>query len=229
MDTFMNNKNKIHTIAGISVFSAFAVVVALVCQVIPKIAGFLTLDFKDAVIAMASFIYGPISAVVIAFIAAFIEMISFSTTEWYGFLMNFASSATFSLSASLIYKKHRTLNGALTGFTLGIIATTGIMLLLNIAVTPFFLAYKGWMPSNEAAKSYVIDLLPKVLLPFNFAKTLLNSALAMMLYKPVSNAISHIGIGKKKMGVSFNKNSVIILITGSIALAVALVILFIIA
>ena len=105
----MKKKINVNQVAGIAVFSALAVVIALMCQVIPNISGFLSLDVKDAVIAIASFIYGPFSAVAIAFIAAFIEAISFSTTEWYGFIMNFASSAVFSLSASLIYKKFRTL------------------------------------------------------------------------------------------------------------------------
>ena len=224
----MKKKINVNQISGIAVFSALAVVVALVCQVIPNVSGFLSLDAKDAVIAMASFIYGPVSAVVIAFIAAFIEAISFSTTEWYGFIMNFASSAAFSLTASLIYKKHRSLNGALVGFLAAIIVTTSVMLLLNIFVTPLFLVYKGFAPNLEVAKEIVRGMLAKVLLPFNFAKTLLNSALAMMLYKPISNAMSHIGLNKKKMGTKFNKNSVIILIVGSIALALSLLILFII-
>jgi len=224
----MKRKSNIHLIAGIAVFSALAVVVALICQIIPNISGFLSLDAKDAVIAMASFIYGPASAVVIAFLSALIEAITFSTTGWYGFIMNFASSATFSLAASLIYKKHKTLNGALVGFLVAICLTTGIMLVLNYAVTPLYLVYYGFMPSNDVARGFVVDMLPKVLLPFNFAKTLLNSALAMMLYKPLSSAMSHIGIGERKMGMKFNKNSVIILIVGGICLALALTILFMI-
>lgn len=229
LEDFMKKKISVNQISGIAVFSALAVVVALICQVIPNIAGFLSLDVKDAVIAIASFIYGPISAVVIAFISAFIEAVTFSTTEWYGFIMNFASSAVFSLCASLIYKKFRTLNGALSGFVVAIITTTSVMLLLNIFVTPLFMVYKGMMPTSEAASAFVRDMLPKVLLPFNFAKTLLNSALAMMLYKPVSKAMSHIGIANKKMGTKFNKNSVIILVVGTIALIISLIILFAIA
>ena len=177
---------------------------------------------------MASFIYGPVSAVAIAFIAAFIEAISFSTTEWYGFIMNFASSAVFSLTASLIYKRKRTLNGALIGFLAAVIATTTVMFFLNIFVTPYFLVYKGFAPTLEVAKEIVRGMLAKVLLPFNFAKTLLNSGLAMMLYKPISNAMAHIGLSKKKMGTKFNKNSVIILIVGSFALIASVVILLLI-
>ena len=213
---------------GIAIFSALSFVVALVCNIIPPVANFLSLDVKDAVIAIASFIYGPISAVIIAFIAAFVEFITFSTTGWYGFVMNFASSAVFSLTASLIYKRHRNINGALLSFFAAVVATTSVMLLLNRFVTPIYLFdYLKIMPP-EAATEYVISLLPTTLLPFNFAKALLNSAIAMMLYKPVALALKKTGIVEKKGSTSFNKSSVIIIISGSVALAISLVILFII-
>lgn len=207
-----------------AVFSALAVVIALICQVIPPVAGFLSLDVKDAVIAMASFIYGPISAPIIALVAAFIEAVTFSTTGWYGFIMNFASSAVFSLTASLVYKKKRTLNGALFGFISAVILTTGVMLLLNTFVTPLYMEYIG-VPMTRAD---VIAMIPKILMPFNFSKALLNSAVAMLLYKPLSVAMSRIGFADKKMEFSFNRNSVIILIFGSVALAVSVTILLLI-
>lgn len=218
---------------GIAIFSALAFVVALVCNVIPPVAGFLSLDVKDAVIAIASFVYGPISALIISFIAAFIELISFSTTGWYGFVMNFASSAVFSLTASLIYKKIRNINGALIAFFAAIVATTGIMLLLNIFVTPIYLtAYVG-MP-KEVASGQVMEMLPKVLLPFNFAKALLNSSVAMLLYKPLSRALKKARLATMEQGgrsgetATFNKNTLVILITGAVALAVSVVIMVII-
>ena len=211
---------------GIAIFSALAYVVALVCNIIPPVAGFLSLDVKDAVIAMASFVYGPVSAVIISFIAAFVELLTFSTTGWYGFVMNFASSAIFSLTASLIYRSKKTLNFALIGFISAVIATTGIMLCLNIFVTPLYLAQTGM--ELGAAREMVSGLLAKVLLPFNFAKSLLNSAIAMMLYKPLTEALRRaklIAGGKK---IAFNKNTVIILIAGGVALVASLTILLII-
>ena len=212
---------------GIAIFSALAYVVALVCNIIPPVAGFLSLDVKDAVIAMASFVYGPISAVIISFIAAFVELITFSTTGWYGFVMNFASSAVFSLTASLIYRSRKSLNLALIGFFGAVAATTGVMLLLNIFVTPLYLVQFIGMPEAVATQT-VTDMLAKVLLPFNFAKSLLNSACAMLLYKPLTEALRRaklIAGGKK---IAFNRNTVIILIAGAVALAAALTILFII-
>ena len=214
---------------GISIFSALAFIVALICNVIPPISGFLSLDLKDAVIAIAAFIYGPISGAIIAFIAAFIEFLTFSTTAWYGLIMNFASSAVFTLTASLIYKKLRTINGAIVAFIAAIIATTGVMLLLNNFVTPIYLVSMVGMP-EVAATEMVLDLLPKVLLPFNFAKSMLNAAVAIMLYKPVLAALSKAKIIKtKSASLSFNKNTKIVLVIGSVCLIVSIVIFLILA
>ena len=227
-----NNLNKTRKAtqlyAGVGIFSALAYVVALVCNVIPPVQGFLSFDVKDSVIAISSFVYGPIAAVLISFIAAFVEFISFSTTGWYGFVMNFASSAVFSLTASLIYKKLRSLNGALISFLSAVVATAGVMLLLNKFVTPIYLYdYIKIMPEN-AAREYVSSILPTVLLPFNFAKALFNSAVAMLLYKPVVSLLRRLKIAEGGTKVAFNRSSVIIISVGGAALITALVILLII-
>ena len=221
------NKTKnldLRKVCGIAVFSALAFVVALVCNVIPPIAGFLSLDVKDAVIAIASFIYGPISAVLISFIAAFIEFMTFSTTGWYGFVMNFVSSAVFSLVASFIYRKFRSINGALVAFFAAIIATTGVMLLLNIFVTPIYLFdYLKVMP-EAAAREYVMSILPTILLPFNASKALLNSSVAMLLYKPLTVAFAKAKLVQgKATKLTFNKYSIVIIVVGTITLAAAIV------
>ena len=212
---------------GIAIFSALAYVVAYVCNIIPPVANFLSLDVKDAVIAMASFVFGPVSAVIISFLAAFIEFVTFSTTGWYGFVMNFASSAVFSLTASLIYRSRKTLNFAIIGFFSAVALTTGVMLLLNVFVTPFYLVQYMGMPM-EVARDTVSELLAKVLLPFNFSKSLLNSACAMLLYKPLTEALRRAHLIEDGKKISFNKNTVIILITGGVALVVSLVVLLII-
>ena len=210
---------------GIAIFAALAFVVALVCQVIPPVAGFLSLDAKDAIISIAAFIYGPVSAIIISFIAAFVELVTISTTGWYGFVMNFASSAVFSFTAAIIYKKFRSINGALVGYISAIAATTSVMLLLNIFVTPLYMQQNG-IPLDSAG---VIAMIPKILLPFNFAKSLLNSAIAMLLYKPLSSALRRTGLVLgKKSGMKFNKTTVLILIVGAVCLAAAVTILMLI-
>lgn len=206
-----NQKVNVQKIVGAGIFSAFAYVVALLCEPIPPVAGFLSLDVKDAVIAIAAFIYGPILAPIISFIVAGVELVSIgSDTAWYGFVMNFASSATFSTTVALIYSRKKSVNTAIVGFFTAIVCTTGVMLLLNAFVTPIFVASRG-IPFD------VIPNLPILFLPFNFAKTLLNSAVAIFLYKPIINSMRSAKlIPKSEHKVTFNRNTVLILSFGGI-------------
>lgn len=221
----MENKNtrKFNTekMAGIAIFSALAFVVSLVVRFPVQ---FLTFDAKDAVITIAAFVYGPLSAVIISFLAALIEMVTISTTGWYGFLMNFASSAVFSLTASLIYTKKRNLNGALISLYSAIGTTVGVMILLNIFITPLYFG----MP---VASPMVMEMLPTLLLPFNFSKALMNSAFVMLLYKPLVTALKRLNIvksqGEKAPSMTFNKTTKTILILGALGLVVSIAIFLI--
>ena len=226
----MKSKNRINLerAIGISVFSALAFIVALICNVIPPVAGFLSFDAKDAVISIAAFIYGPISGAIIALIAALVEFLTFSTTGWYGLIMNFASSAVFSTTVAMIYKYRRSINGALIGFSLAVVATTGVMLVLNYFVTPIYLHSFIGLPKTVAVDT-VIDYLPRILLPFNAAKALMYAAIAMLLYKPVLLALSKARlVGGKTVKFDFNKSTVIILTLGSVFIAASLVLFFVV-
>lgn len=222
----MKKKNgMIRTVTGVGIFSSLAFITTLVCKLIPSVGGFLSLDAKDAVIAIASFIYGPIVAPIISLITAFIEFITISDTGWYGFIMNFASSTTFSLVASLIYKYKKSFNGAVIGFASAVAATTGVMLVLNIFVTPVYFVSIGVDMTRET----VIGMLPQLLLPFNFAKSLLNSALALLLYKPIINAMRGARlVPRSEHKTEFNKSTILTFIIGGVSLILALVLLLII-
>lgn len=217
--TLIEKRKTMGIFVGAGIFAALAYIVALMCEPIPPVAGFLSIDIKDAVIAIASFIYGPIVAPIISFAVAGIELVSIgSDTAWYGFIMNFASSAVFSTTVSLIYHCKKNINTALFGFFAAIVSTTGIMLLLNTFVTPIFVESRG-IPFE------VIPNLPVLFLPFNFAKSLLNSAVAMILYKPVISAMRAAKLipqGEHK--VSFNKNSVIMLSVGGMLMISSIII-----
>jgi len=153
-----------------------------------------------------------------SFIPAFIEFVTISSTGFWGFLMNFASSACFSFTASVIYKYRRTFNGAIIGLYASVIATTGVMMLLNILITPIYM---------DVPRAVVFDLLPKLLLPFNFAKALMNAAIAMLIYKPVSIAMKRAGLIHGKMDAKFNKQSVITVVIGVATLTAAIIIFII--
>ena len=211
-----NNTVNVKKLVGMAMFAALAYGVTFVFRIPVE---FLTFDAKDAVLTIAAFIYGPISALIMSLIPAFIEFITISGTGFWGFLMNFASSACFSFTASVIYKYRRSFNGAIAGLYSAVLSTTVLMFFLNIIVTPIYM---------HVPREVVIDLLPKLLLPFNFAKALMNAAITMLLYKPVSTAVKRAGLATGKMDVKFNRQSVIMLIIGGVTLAAAVVIFVII-
>ena len=73
------NKTKFDTKknVGIATFAALAFGVTFVFR-IP--VSFLTFDAKDAILTVAAFIYGPLSAVIMSFLTALIEFITISYT-----------------------------------------------------------------------------------------------------------------------------------------------------
>lgn len=141
---------------------------------------FLTFDFKDTIIAIASLILGPIYGVAISLVVAFIEMITVSGTGFYGFIMNFAASAVFSLVIGLIYKYKRTFFGALAAVATAFFAVVCCMILLNLFVTPYY------MGTNIKE---VIAIIPTLLLPFNICKYVINGCAILILYKPFTKLL----------------------------------------
>ena len=125
----MKNKLSPRYVAVIGMFTALAVVSVLPCEWIPKVSGFLSYEPKDVLILVAGFIYGPLSCIIISLLASFIEMITFSTTGIYGFIMNFVSTMAFTLPAAFIYYKTRTKKTAVIGLAAGVLSMAAVMVL----------------------------------------------------------------------------------------------------
>ena len=131
----MKNQNNTHNIfdvkriVGMAMFAALAYGVTFVFRIPVQ---FLTFDAKDAVLTIASFIYGPLAALVMALIPALIELITISSTGFWGFLMNFLSTAAFSCSCALIYKYKKNIKGAIVGLVSAALTMTAFMLLFNL-------------------------------------------------------------------------------------------------
>lgn len=149
--------------------------VAMVFIRIPAIS-FLKYEPKDVILTITGFLFGPFDALITIVLVALVEMFTVSDTGPIGLLMNIISSASFVCVSAAIYRKNHTLKGALIGLITGILLTTGIMLLWNYLITPF---YQG------VPRSVVADMLIPVFLPFNLVKGTLNAGITMLLYKPV--------------------------------------------
>ena len=99
--------------------------------------------------------------------------------------------------SSAIYSKYRTIKGGWAGLAAGSVSAVAVMLVLNFLLTP---VYTG-MPREEVAK-----LLLPAILPFNAIKCVLNSALVILIYKPVVKILRRSGIAQIREGKEQGKN-----------------------
>lgn len=175
------------------------------------IAGFLTFDLKDVIIAIGGFIYGPLSAVIISVVVSVIEMFTVSDTGPIGLLMNVLATVAFVCPAAFFYKKKHSIPSVVSGLVAGGVLMTVVMLLWNYLITPLYML---------VSRDVVAGMLLPVFLPFNLIKATMNGALVMLLYKPVVTALrkarlvpEHEG-GKSKFKASVSIIGIIILATG---------------
>ena len=174
-------KDSVKRIAACGMLCAAAFVITVVFRIpVFPAAPFLKIDFKDTVIALAGFIYGPIYTVLISVIVAFLEFVTVSESGIIGFVMNSLSSITLSLTAALIYKYRRKISGAAIGLLSGALVMTAFMIMWNWLITPL---YTG-MP-----RSAVEAMLIPTILPFNLIKSLLCSSFTLILYRPFTAAL----------------------------------------
>ncbi len=166
-------------------FAAIAYVSVVVLKF--QVGGFLTFDIKDALIAVCGMYFGPLYALSIAVIVPRLEFITISGSGVYGLIMNILASVAFAVTASLLYKYKRTFIGAVIGLLGGVFAMVGIMLVANLLITPYYLN----MPTEAVA-----NMIPTLLLPFNLVKAVINGALTLLLYKPLTTALKRAGFRK---------------------------------
>ena len=191
--TITPKKTDTKKLATLAMLSALAFVVMALSKLLPSVNGFLDFDFKDVVICIAGFIYGPLSALGMIVVVALIEMISpFSDTGPIGCIMNIVATAAFCCPACWIYKKNHTMKGAVLGLLTGVVLLIAVMLAWNYFLTPI---YQG-QPREAAVKGG------------------LNMTATLLLYKPVVGALRSAKLipestghstpveGKKKTGIT---------------------------
>ena len=179
----------------------------------PPVVLFLKYDPKDVIITIGGFIYGPITAAVIALIVSILEMVTFSTTGIIGCIMNFLSSAAFAVPAAIIYNKRRNLNGAIIGLLTGAASVCVTMMLWNYLITPLYM--------KTISREEIAAMLPTVFLPFNLLKAILNAALSMIIYKPCVRVLRASRLLPPSSSQQKNGIFAIIAVIGSVAVAAA--------
>lgn len=183
----MNSKTKKVVLLGM--LSAMAYALMIVGHV--PVLLWLKYDPKDIIIVIGGFLYGPLSALLISIAVSLVEMVTVSGTGPIGFVMNVLSTCSFACTAALIYKRSRTLKGAVTGLIVGSVFMVVAMLLWNYLITPLYM--------NQPREAVAALLLP-AFLPFNALKATLNASFTMLLYKPVVKALRRAHLVEASIG-----------------------------
>ncbi len=197
--------------------TAMLCALAYICMFVFKFKiGFLTFDLKDALLTVIAFLYGPIYGVASSLLVALLEFVSVSDTGVYGLIMNALSSAVFTFTCGVIYKYRRTLLGAVLGSVSAIFAMTAVMLVANIFITPFYMG---------VARDEVATMIPSLLLPFNLIKGVVNAAITMIIYKPITTAFKKVGLTNSDTAKTDLKKFMLLAITALILLIIAVIII----
>lgn len=154
---------------------------------------FLKYEPKDVAVTIGGFLFDPLAAFLISLVVSLVEMVTISDTGPIGALMNLLSTCSFACTAAFIYKRKRSLTGAILGLGIGSVVMVAVMLLWNWLITPMYMQV-----SREAVEA----LLLPAFLPFNLLKAGLNSVLTMALYKPLVNGLRKTGLLEQRPAVS---------------------------
>lgn len=174
----MNEKTRTLTLSAM--LCAVAYLLTMVGRIPITSVDFLKYDPKDVILALGGFIMGPMQAFLMSVVVSLVEMVTISDTGIIGCFMNVLSTCAFVCTAATIYRRHRTLKGAVVGLGIGALLMTGVMLLWNYCITPIYMGYP---------RQAVAAMLLPVFLPFNLVKSIINAALTMLLYQPVKTAL----------------------------------------
>ena len=190
----MKNKNKkvnTRVLAGCGMLTAAAIVLQYLEIPIPFIPSFIKLDFSDLPELIGAFAYGPLAGVVIALVKNIIHL-AVSQSGYIGELSNFILGAVFAGVAGVIYKKNRTMKGALVGGVVGAVLMALVSFPSNLFIVyPF---YYNFMPKEVVLQAYqaIVPSMKSIEqsllvfnMPFTFIKGILCVVISMLIYKPL--------------------------------------------
>ena len=183
----------VRKLAVIAMLSAVATVLMALSFPIPfLIPTFVKMDFSELPALLAAFSMGPVSGVAVCLIKNLVNLFS-STTNGVGELCNFLLGVCLVVPAGLIYKYKKTRGGALMGALIGAVVMAAGSVPVNYFIS--YPMYTLFMPLDTIIGMYQ-SLIPSVdglvaclvifNAPFTLLKALLDTALAFLVYKPLS-------------------------------------------
>ena len=160
------------------------------------IPSFVKMDFSDLPALLGAFALGPVYGVVISFIKNLLHvLIKGTSTAFVGELSNFILGAIYSAVAGYVYKNHKSRKTAIYGALAGAIA----MAVLSVP-SNYFVVYPAYVKFYHLPLEAILGMYQAILpsadsllkcliifnLPFTLVKGILDAAICMAIYKPLS-------------------------------------------
>lgn len=190
-------KNKTIKITQIAIFTAIATVVSLLNLPMPFLPSFYKLNLSNAIVLIGGFSLGTLEGVIIILLRMVLSFLLKGTSTFFiGDVANCILSIFFVLPSFIIYKKNRTLKGAIIGMIFGIFSLLFFSVILNYFVLIPLYSNVLMVPIEKLLSLFHVNSLFEFILffvlPFNLLKGVVCSFIALITYKRLSKFINKI-------------------------------------
>lgn len=192
-----SSKTPTRKIAISAMLAAIGVILQMLEIPLPFIPSFIKLDFSDLPGFIGAFVCGPLAGVLITLIRNVIH-IFMGSSAGIGELSNFILSASFVLTAGLIYKKMPNIKGVLIGGVAGAVIMGIVSFPVNnFIIYPLYYSVMGF-PQEAILQMYqairpstksIAEALIVFNVPFTIAKGLISVIITSIIYKPLEKLI----------------------------------------
>ncbi|MGI6151329.1 MAG: ECF transporter S component [Christensenellales bacterium] len=172
-------KFDVQKLSFMSMLAAMSIMLVMLIHfsIIPA-APFLEYDPADIPILIGAFLFGPWAGLMLTVVVSVIQGLTVSAASGViGIMMHIFATGIMAVVAGWIYRRNRSLKGAILALLAGALAMVGSMMIWNIIFTPIFMGVD---------RSVVIGMLLPAILPFNAIKAGLNCVITFLIYKPLS-------------------------------------------
>lgn len=175
----MKNRSNTRTLTGMAMMAALSIVILLVIPKFPifPAAPYLVYDMADVPIIMSTFMFGPGAGVMVLAVVSVIQALTMSADGWVGAVMHILASGALILVAYFVAAKIGKTKGMIIGLLCGTIAMTLMMIPLNLIVTVHIYGQP---------QDVVLAAMIPAIIPFNFLKAAINSAIFFVCYKLIN-------------------------------------------
>ena len=187
-------KPDIRKITVTAILSAIAAILQFIEFPLPIIPSFIKFDFSDLPAILGAFSIGPMYGVIIELLKNILHL-PFGSSAGVGEICNFLLGAVFTLIAGCIYRANKSRKTAVVASIIGAVAMAIASLQMN-----YFIVYPAYVKIYGLPLDVIVSMYDAILpgtnslikalcifnVPFTFAKGIIDAAICILIYKPLS-------------------------------------------